>query len=175
MEFKIAQQLKEHLREGRYLPFVITKEVLYWQKGEEEMARQILFPGYVMIKADLNALTESDIVNDMRIIVDDFSHIMKVLSYGSDENILISESEQAVWESLLDSDFCIRASEGIFAENKLKVTSGALVGKESLVKKYSLRKRKAFLDVEFADEMMSIGLVLKINDIQRKEEKSKKR
>ena len=164
MELKIAQQLKEHLGEGKYLPFVITREVLYWQKGAEEVAQQILFPGYVMLKADLSVLTESEIVNDMRIIVEDFSHILKVLSYGNDENILISESEQAVWESLVDSDFCIRASEGIFTEDKLQITSGALVGKENLVKKYSMRKRKAFLDVEFADEMMTVGLVLKIKD-----------
>ena len=69
-----------------------------------------------------------------------------------------------MWESLIDSDFCIKASEGFIDEDAIQITSGALVGKENLIKACNIRKRKAFLDIdtEFANELVPISVVLKL-------------
>jgi len=168
METKIVNILKVMLDTDKYLAFVIKKEILFWEKGKPKLLHKIIFQGYVMVQTICNA---EDVIRDMRPIISIArNNIYKILNYGSDnKDIMIRKSEQVMWESLIDSDFFIRASFGIIDKGNLKVTSGPLVGKEAEIKKLNKYKRKAIVDVEFAGEFIEISLVLDLIDKSKKE------
>jgi len=104
--------LKSRLDNDKYLSFVIMKETIFWNKGNPEMCHKVLLPGYVIIKTKCSI---EEILQDVRSIVfNPKNNIYKLLSYGNDnKNIMLCKSEQRAWESLLDSDFFIRASFGV--------------------------------------------------------------
>jgi|GEM_PF-648080 len=165
-EESIINDLKSQLRRSDYTPFIITKEFLFTRKGISEIQRKNVFPGYVFIETSRNA---SDVVMDFRSIINTSdSKIIRMLNYGTNkENIMIRPSEQAMWLSLVDSDFCIKASDAEFEEGILKVSSGPLLGKEEWIMQVNRHKSKAILKVEFAEESIDMGVVLRIGSPKR--------
>jgi len=163
-ENKIVGYLKEKLRKDTYLPFVLTKEAVFWDKGVPTLFRKILFPGYVIVQTECDA----DIVlEDIKCIIE-FSDnwIYRVLSYSDNEkDIMMHESEQALWQSLVDSDFCITASIGVMEDEKIRITSGALKHKENCIKRLNRHKRKAIVEVGFAGKVVETTVVVEVKKV----------
>jgi transcriptional antiterminator NusG len=72
------------------------------------------------------------------------------------------ERERSPWERLFDSEFCIRASVGFCEGDKVRVTSGALVGLESLIKKINRHKREAIVEMEMMGDVRRVKLMLEV-------------
>ena len=160
-EEQVVEILKNQLKYGGYLPFIFTKEALFWDKGKPVLFKKILFPGYVVVKTNYSSEEVLSHIKPILSAAED--RIYRVLHYGdSEKNIMMNESEQAMWESLVDSDFCLRASEGMVKNNLLEITSGPLIGKEVQIKSLNKYKNKAVLDVEFAGGLFEMNLVLKV-------------
>jgi transcriptional antiterminator NusG len=156
-----VEQLRSRLDSAKYFPFILKKQVLHRHKGKVELQTKLLFPGYIIIETKC-CYTEVLLDFD-RILKESPSKIYSLLYYGNDvENIMMSKSEQITWESLLDSDFCISASEGYYENGELKIISGPLIGKESWVKKLNRYKSKAIIGVEFSGELIEMSVVLSI-------------
>jgi transcriptional antiterminator NusG len=160
----LVEYLKSKLDEQKYRPFILTKEAIFWNKGQPTIFEKPLFPGYIIIET---CNTKGEVLEDIQKLMKlSESKIYKILSYDNklngDTDIMLRESEQAMWESLVDSDFCIRASEATFDNGKIKVTSGPLVGKEARIKAINKYKRKVVVDVEFSGQIIETGLVLRI-------------
>lgn len=158
-EDAVVKHLLRHLEGGRYLPFVLTKEVLHRVGGSNQATfKKPLFPGYVIVSTENSP---DEVLDDFAKII--FGNIHRILNRGNDKkDIMLHESEQSRWESLVDSDFCINISTGVLDGKKVIVTHGPLVGKEDQIVKLNKYKQKAILKVEFAGEMVDMSFVLRI-------------
>lgn len=166
-EESVANDLRAQLDINKYLPFLITKEYIFRKNGTKVHQRKLVFPGYVFMQTGCSI---NEVINTFRPIIDRCeSKIFRILNYGSNkEDIMIRASEQTMWSSLVDSDFCISASKAIYEEGKLKVVSGSLLGKENRIKHVNRYRQKAIFEVEFAGEIIQMSSVLKIVDVEPK-------
>jgi len=156
--------LKKHLDMERYQPFILTKEATFWDKGKATLFKKLLFSSYVIVQT---SCTTAEVIADVQPIIERYSGVFyRILSYDSDKkesiNIMLRKSEQTMWESLVDSDFCIAASYGVMEGEEVKVVDGPLIGKEGWIREFRRYKQKAFLNVEFGSEMLEISVVLKV-------------
>jgi len=163
MEVAAVDYLKSQLDFSKYQPFVLTKEFFFWDKGIPVLFKKLLFPSYVIVKTSCESTV---VLADLKPILKNHRDVIyKILAYDNSEckNIMLYKSEQTMWASLVDSDFCITASEGKLDDGKLKIISGPLLGKEHRLKTVNKYKRKAIIDVEFAGELIEISVALKLS------------
>jgi len=148
-----------------YTPFVIKRE-RYYKKGQNdpELQRVVVFPGYVFVKTKNDIQT---ILNDFQGLIEGSEAIYDIQSYGGTKSdikteILMRESEQTLWESLLpkddDSDFCIKASAVRFIKTQEKkdskdsdepfeIVSGPLLERKGDIVDIIRRKNKIIVNV----------------------------
>lgn len=105
-------------------------------RGEWLLTESILFPGYVMLRTrDLRGLRRS------LSILTEYNRLL-----STDGGIIaLTPAELRVIDAICGPERCLAVSEGIVRSGVLCVTDGPLVGKESLIERYSRHKRCAWL------------------------------
>jgi transcriptional antiterminator NusG len=63
---------------------------------------------------------------------------------------------------MFDADFCIRGSVGFIEGDKVRVTSGALVGMECLIKKINRHKQIAIVELDMMGAVREVKLMLEV-------------
>jgi transcriptional antiterminator NusG len=63
---------------------------------------------------------------------------------------------------MFDSNFCIRGSVGFVEGDVIRITSCALVGMESWIKKINRHKRKAVVEIEIMGNVREVKLMLEV-------------
>lgn len=64
-------------------------------------------------------------------------------------------------------DYCLKNSVGIIEGNKVKVLSGALMGKETSIKKINRHKRQAVIEMMIFGETREIAVALEIIEVRK--------
>ena len=159
-EEPLARMLKENLNTDEYLPFLPVKETPRRNKGVIYKERKLLFPGYVFIQTDI----EMDLIADkLEPILRSMQDIYSILHYGDNKkDVTVREKERLYWVHLFDSDFCVTGSVGFIEGDTIRVTSGALVGMESRIKRINRHKREAVLEMEMMGAMREVKLMLEV-------------
>lgn len=107
-------------------------------KGEWHTRQRILFPGYIF------AVSEE--IETLRDQLKTIIGLTKLLGTG-DEITPLTEREEAFLLSFGGEEQIVRMSEGIIENDKVKIISGPLKGKEAYIRKIDRHKRKAWLEL----------------------------
>jgi transcription termination/antitermination protein NusG len=163
LEKKLVRVLKEKLNVDEYLPFLPTKETPRRSKGIISKERKLLFPGYVFIKTSIEVGSIAEKLKSDLMDVTSRKDIYSILHYGDNEkDVAMRESERLHWERLFDSDFCVAGSVGFIEGDVIRITSGALVGLESRIKRINRHKRDAVVEMEVMGAVREVRIMLEV-------------
>ena len=162
-EEKVLQVLKEKLKANEYLPFLPTRETPRRCKGIINKERKILFSGYIFIKTEIEANLIAGKLKLAFLDTAENKYIYSILHYGNNKkDVVIREKERLYLERLLNSHFCVTGSVGFIEGDLVQITSGALVGMESRIKKINRHKREAVVEMEMLGATREVRLMLEI-------------
>lgn len=136
-----------------------TCSVYYYEemrrfRGEWVTRRRVFLPGYLFMATE----KIDELEKQLRRIGG------KAELLGDEGEVFpVSRAEMEFLKSLGGKEQVIRMSEGIIEKSQLKVMSGPLCGKESLIRKIDRHKRKAYLEMPIfgATQMVQAGLEVK--------------
>ena len=152
-EMEIAQKCRDRIMEEDEDVFVPLAERQTKIRGEWQIVRTKLFPGYVFI--------ETERIEDFHIRLKQIKGMTKVLRTGETMTPLQEEEERYLRRLGLDEDgHVVEYSEGYLEGEKLVVTSGALEGYEGRIKKILRHKRLVVLEVLLMGRTVEVTLGL---------------
>jgi transcriptional antiterminator NusG len=159
-EKELVHKLKGKLNAEEYLPFFPVREMPRKRKGVIFKECRPLFPGYIFIQTEI----EPDLIaNKLRMALVDIEELYSILHYGDDKNdVTLREWERLPWERMFDSDFCIRGSVGFIEGDEIRITSGALVGMESRIKKINRHRQIAIIELDMMGAAREVKLMLEV-------------
>lgn len=150
----VKQMIEKYLPESSF----DRCEILYYIKrkrylGEWHDVKERLLPGYLFLIAESpwpawNALKK----------ITKFSRLLK--NYGENEIYPISLEEEAFLKRLVGNKDEVELSYGIIEGGMVRVTSGSLMGMETVIRKIDRHKRIAYIEMQvFGDvKLIQVGL-----------------
>ncbi len=159
-ENSVIDKLEKHFDNGIARAFVPLMEVFHrYANNVITKENKILFPGYVFVESGLN---DVDFLGEIK----DFSRKnncnLKVLKYDDSCDLAMREDEKLFLMSLCNNDGNIEVSEGLIEGDKIIVTQGPLIGKESMIKKINRHRREAIVELEILGKIVPVTLGLDI-------------
>jgi transcriptional antiterminator NusG len=162
-EEKLMDALKENLNAEEFLPFVPSKETTFRNKGVVHIIRKPLFPGYIFLQTELKPDLIADKLKAVLADIGKNEQIYSILHYGDDKkDVVVREDERLHWERLFDEDFCVVGSVGFIVGDTIRITSGALMGFESRIKKINRHKREAVVEMHIMGAKREVLLMLEV-------------
>ena len=161
-EDRLTRILKEKLNAEEYLPFLPLKEMPYRKKGIISKKRELLFPSYIFIQTEIEANLVEEKLTLALMNITGQKDIYYILNYGDKKDVVIRKKERFHWERFLNSDFCATGSVGFIEGDMVRVTSGALVGMESRIKRINRHKREAIVELEIMWAIRKVSLMLEV-------------
>ena len=150
-EEETADQCRARVAVGEEEVFVPLVERMTKGRGEWEVVRTRLFPGYVFI--------ETDRPGDLYMRLKEVKAMTRLLKTGEEITPLYREEEEYL-RSLEDEEHVVRYSEGYLEGERLVVTSGALKGQEGKIRKILRHKRLVVLEVPLLGREVEVTLGL---------------
>lgn len=150
-EEETADQCRARVAVGTEEVFVPLVERMTKVRGEWEVVRTRLFPGYVFI--------ETDRPGDLYMRLKEVKVMTRLLKTGEEITPLYREEEEYL-RSLEDEEHVVRYSEGYLEGERLVVTSGALKGQEGKIRKILRHKRLVVLEVPLLGREVEVTLGL---------------
>ena len=142
-----------------FLPFAPKKEKFFKKNGKLLNEFEICFHVYVFIESELSSDEFFiEIIPNIRMI----DEIYRIVSYSDKGDIAMRANEISSLKSLYEINYCIGNSVGYIEGDIVKVNSGPLVGKESIIRKINRHKREAIIEIEFMGYMRQINVGLEI-------------
>jgi len=139
--------------------FVPTRIKLYKRLGKYVKVNDILMKNYVFIETELNPEDFfTNIIQHLRVN----TGFLKVLLYPDKQIETILPEEKAFLKSFMNKDHVIETSSGLIEGDQILITSGPLVGKESLIKRIDRHKRIAICEVTLMGRIQEVKLSLEI-------------
>nr|WP_296488714.1 antiterminator LoaP [uncultured Acetatifactor sp.] len=160
-EMEIVQKCRERIMAEDEEVFVPLSERKTKIRGEWQVVRTKLFPGYVFI--------ETERIEDFYMRLRQIKAMTKILKTGETMTPLQEEEEAYLRKlGLGDSGHVLEYSEGYLEGEKLVVTSGALEGYEGRIKKILRHKRLVVLEVPLLGRTVEVTLGLGV--VEKKQE-----
>ena len=120
----------------------VPQRTISKKKGKEWFFEQTaLFPGYLFIDTDNSRIEELSV--KLRSISG-----FNVILTSDEKYIPLKENESEFIEKLYNDGGTFDASVGIIEGDRIKVTSGPLVGLEGSITKIDRHKRRAYLELD---------------------------
>lgn len=88
--------------------------------------------------------------------------ILKLLQYGDSNEIATRERESSFLKTLLNDNKCIEFLESIIERDKMIITSGALQGLESVIKRINRHKMQATIEIELFGTIRTMTIELEV-------------
>ena len=134
---------------------ILTRERKQKYRGEWQMRKEKLFPGYLFM--DLDATQ----VEPVREVLRRTTEHAKVLKTG-DELYPIHKQEEEFLRRLTGDMTNVAVSVGVIEGDKIIVREGPLVGMEGMIKRIDRHKRMAVLEVELFNRISEVKVGLEI-------------
>ena len=162
-EEKLKGILNDNLNSDVFLPFVPVKETPYRNKGVVHKVCKPLFPGYIFIQTEIAADLIADRLAETLRNIEGNKQIYSMLHYCDNKrDVAVREEERLHWERLFDENFCIQGSVGFIVGDTVRVTSGALMGMESKIKKINRHNREAVVEMRIMGAVREVSVMLEI-------------
>jgi len=160
VEEKVVSTNNVKFKTNGFMPFVPTRETRFKNKGVVEIVRKPLFPGYIFLRTEIDV---DEIPSKLFNILHDMRNVYSVLHYGDNkQDVVVRKHESANWSRLFDNDFCILGSVGFIEGDTVKVVSGALMGREVMIKKIIRHQQKAIVEMEMMGVFREVSLLLEV-------------
>ncbi len=117
-----------------------------------------LFPGYIFIETEKNY---SHFYEFYSKVLNPLEGVIKVLKHKSNAEALWPEEKEFI-QSLCNKDNIVETSKGLKVNDKVLITEGPLIGKESQIIKIDRHKRLAYLEFDFLGQKQVIQLSLEV-------------
>ena len=152
--------LENRWADGVYTSF-IPKKIHPYVKGKNvEKECKIAFPGYVFIESQESV---DNFIRDMQSVLKSIKEAHYFLYYGDDKkDIAMRESERFQIKRLMNAEFCMDSSYGLIEGDRVKITSGALMGTESQIIRINKRKYTAVIEVDMFRVKCQMTLMLEL-------------
>lgn len=151
-EEKVKERLKYRLSDD--FNILVPKRKLRVRKGGIwKVEAKILFPGYVLVKGDINTETYYRLKN--------IPNLLKLLRTGYDITAIDSR-EIAVLSKLICNNEEIGFSTVLFENDKVVVVDGPLFSLEGLIISIDQRKERAKVRMSFLGEERTVDLGVSI-------------
>jgi len=162
-EERLLRVLKENLDSDEYLPFLPIRETPRRSRGVIYKEHKLLFPGYIFIQTKNEADSIAEKLESAIADIIERKDIYSILHYGDNKrDVAVRDKERLYWERLLNPDFCVTGSVGIIEGDRIRITSGALVGMESQIKKIDRHKREAIIEMEMMGAIRDVRVMLEV-------------
>ncbi len=153
---KLKSLIDSEILEQGFIP-------LYEQKkryqGKWHVEEKILFPGYVFL-----------VTEQIEELIQELSRVVgssRILKTG-DEIVPLTDEEVALLLRMGNKDQKVEMSIGVIENDKVRITSGPLVGMEGAIKKINRHKRIAWLSIEMfgsiTDCQVGLEIIEKIDE-----------
>ena len=121
----------------------------------DEVILQVMFPGYLFIKTDLNQIE----FDSMIVLMEDTDGIIRELKKA--DVSALTKDEVNLLKQLLDEEAILRISQGYKDNGKTIVTKGPLSNLEQYIVKVDKRDMLAILNIKFLDRKIKAGIKIK--------------
>jgi transcriptional antiterminator NusG len=158
-EEKVEGILKKKLPSNLYRPFIPQKEKFFRRAGETSIVRAVCFPGYVFIESHTAV---GEFMNAAERLIWSIKEVYSLLSYSGKKDITLTENDTELLRQLMGGGDCIKVSRVNIIDDVVKIDSGALVGKESLIIKVNRRKQIAEIEIKLIGGAQRIMVGLEI-------------
>lgn len=140
--------------------FVPRKIKLYKREGKIIKVNDIVFKSYVFVETAMDYETfYVQVINNIKM----HTGFYKTLTHKSDKNIeTLYPSEKAFLQSFMNKDHLIEASIGFVEGDQVTITSGPLMGKESVIKSINKHKRIALLEISMMGRSVEVQIPLEL-------------
>ena len=144
------KKIPDTVMEKCFIPYYEEKKK---QNGTWNTLQKVLFPGYIFM------ITED--VEKLFFYLKTIEGMTKLIGTGQDI-IPLNEQEVFFLERFGGKEQIVTMSEGIIKGTQVIITSGPLMGMESLIKKIDRHKRKAWLNLEMFGKTQYVEVGLEI-------------
>ena len=158
---KCEQRIEAPVLEKSFLPYY---DEMRKQGGVWTIRSCVMFPGYVFMQTR----RPEEIQCSLRQIPG-----WKSLVTVGTEIVPITPAEEALLRELGHEEQVIPISRGIIQKNEIIVTEGPLKGKEAYIRRIDRHKRRAYLELHLASEVVEAGVSLEIYAKNQPEKKYK--
>jgi transcriptional antiterminator NusG len=138
-------------------PLQLMVETFFRKQGKVKKEIHLAFPGYVFVVTEID---NGDFVQRANECAWKSKSIIRLLSYGNTNEAVLHEDERSAIECLWPDNECIESSIGFIEGDRVVVTDGPFVGRESVIKEIHPRRRQAVVEIEIMGGIrkMTIGL-----------------
>ena len=160
----MTRVLKENLASNEFLPVLPVKETPRRSKGIIHKERKLMFPGYILVQTEIDAdLITDKLKFELQTNIAVKKYFYSILHYGENKkDVVVRERERLHLERLFNPDFCVTGSVGFIEGGMIRVSSGALIGMESRIKRINRHKREAIVEMEIMGAMSDVRLMLEV-------------
>ena len=158
-EDKAANEIKETFKKEEITPFNLWTELFFKKHGEVYKEIKPMFPGYLFTTSHMD---DEEFIQNTREIVRGSKNIIKLLQYGNSGLAAIKREERDLLENLLQGDNYIKSSCGYIRGDKIIITDGPFVGRESVIKSIDRHKMQATLELDILGEIRKVIIGLEI-------------
>lgn len=145
-------------RKGDVVSFVPMMERRYKIKGEYQIQRKPMFPGYLFIKTEEEQEYIERLFQEYRMKLKGFK---KLLKYDEEGTSALHEEEIKFLNDILDEEYTLRMSKGKIINKVTMIEEGPLQGLESNIRKIDRHKCLAKLYVKVLDKEVVAGLEIR--------------
>mgnify|MGYP001133197006 CR=1 FL=1 len=163
-EEKVAGVLNEKMDQEKSRAFTPRKKIIFRRKGVDHIYQEILFPGYVFIETEK---TFRELSREVQYLVSSLKVVYRFLHYADPRQAALHEEEKKEIMAMCGGDLCLGNSKGIIEGGRIKILSGALVGKEAAIKRIDRHKRQAVIEMMLFGETREIVVALEILEVRK--------
>lgn len=158
-EHKACELLNKLFDKEESVAFVPQVELVIKNSQSIRKERRPMFPGYIF----------TDSILDERVFVDlayEYVRFSKCVYYllgdGNVNYVKLSEDEKKFLMVFCNDDYIVEDSKGFIVGDKVFVTSGPLLGRESVIRKINRHKRRAEIELIWSGQVRRVCVALEI-------------
>jgi len=149
----------EKIQSKSFHAFIPKRVRILRKQGKIERIEEPLFPGYVFIETD-KEYTHFRLHLEKHIRP--VKGVIRLLKHDNEGLETILPHERMFIERFTDTDKLVQPSIGFIEGDRIVVTSGPLMGQESLIRKINRHKRTAELEISMFGREQSVSVSLEI-------------
>ena len=156
----ITQKIEKYFSDEEISPFLPLIEIFHKFANKKTIKEyKVMFPGYIFIES----MFKDDVIyKKVRQFQINTNTKIKLLSYGDSKEYSIREEEKKLLFCLFSEDKTVGASTGVIHGDKVIITEGPLMGRESIIRKINRHRREAVVEMEILGRMTNITTGLNI-------------
>lgn len=155
----VCKHLNTEFGSEESVSFFPKIELVYKNSKQVRKELKPMFPGYVFVETKRDGRS---FITFVERITKKSKYIIKLLGKGNPDYMAVNEKEKAFLLGFLDGRYIVGESIGFIEGDRVFMTSGPLLGKESTIKRIDRHKRCAEIELEFMGDVRRVSVSVEI-------------